>query len=82
MDKSISINGSKVENVITRFYYEDSKLNFLILLDIGKKNLALVDHYDNFHQYKRSFDETLLCVSEKKDIRIHQNQNFAKLRVA
>lgn len=53
-----TIRGSKISNLITKFYYKENELRFMILLQSGGEVIPYQD-FNNYGDYKSAFNKVL-----------------------
>ncbi len=69
-----TFKGSQLDNIITRFYYKQQELFFQIILQ-REEEQVFHSEYNDYSQYRSTFQELLDAKDHNQDIYIQNNNN-------
>lgn len=68
MENVTTINGSEIQNLITKFYYKNNHLCFQILLHFGLDRTVPFQEFSDYAEYKRVYNDLLAVKNSDKPL--------------
>lgn len=68
MENVTTINGSEIQNLITKFYYKNNHLCFQILLHFGLDRTVPFQEFSDYAEYKRVYNDLLAVKNSYKPL--------------
>lgn len=74
MENVSVINGQDVQNLITKFYYNDNHLCFQILLYLGVEQTIPYKEFTDYAEYKKVYSELMTAKTSNQPISVPQSE--------
>ncbi|NNE29348.1 MAG: hypothetical protein HKN16_06915 [Saprospiraceae bacterium] len=68
MENVTQINGSEIQNLITKFYYKENNLCFQILLHFGLDRTIPFQEFTDYAEYKKVYNDLLAVKNNDKTL--------------
>ena len=74
MDNKQVLHSSKINNLITKFYYKDNHLCFQILLNCDGNETKVYKEYTDYAEYRDEYDRLLQLKAKGDYILVNDNE--------
>ncbi len=76
-----TIRGSRISNLITKFYYKENELRFMILIQSDNDVIPYQD-FSDYGAYKTAFNKVLEAKSKDLILSLKGNNEDRQLKIA